>query len=74
MNIPNGTCALGEKGCFTYGKCYYNRNCENKVVTNADRFHAMSDQEQQRCVRRFWEIEDFADWLKQPAKDGDNDG
>lgn len=37
-------------------------------ITNADRFRAMSDEEQQKCVRRFWEIEDFADWLKQPAE------
>ena len=37
--------------------------------TNADRFRAMSDEEQQECVRRFWEIEDFADWLKQPAEE-----
>ena len=36
--------------------------------TNADRFRAMSDDEQQKCVRRFWEAEDFADWLKQPAE------
>ena len=36
-----------------------------KPDTNADRFRAMSDEEQQKCVRRFWEIEDFADWLKQ---------
>lgn len=38
--------------------------------TNADRFRAMSDEGQQKCVRRFWEIEDFADWLKQPVKEG----
>lgn len=44
MNISNGTCALGEKGCFTDGKCYYNRNCENRVVTHADRIRAMSDE------------------------------
>ena len=37
-------------------------------ITNADRFRAMSDEEQQNCIRKFWEIEDFADWLKQPAK------
>lgn len=37
--------------------------------TNADRFRAMSDEEQQKWVRGFWEIEDFADWLKQPAKE-----
>ena len=35
---------------------------------NADRFRSMSDEEQQKFVRRFWEIEDFADWLKQPAE------
>ena len=37
-------------------------------ITNADRFRVMSDEEQQNCIRKFWEIEDFADWLKQPAK------
>ena len=39
-----------------------------KPMTNADHFRAMSDEEQQNCVRKFWEIEDFADWLQQPAK------
>ena len=33
------------------------------VPTNADRFRAMSDEEQKNFVRGFWEIEDFADWL-----------
>ena len=42
---------------------------EKKPQTNADRFRAMSDDEQQKCVRRFWEIEDFADWLKQPVEE-----
>ena len=42
-----------------------------KPKTNADRFRAMSNQEQPRCVMGFWEIEDFADWLKQPVKDGE---
>ena len=37
-------------------------------ITNADRFRAMSDKEQQSFVRGFWEIEDFADWLQQPAE------
>ena len=41
------------------------------VPTNADRFRAMSNEEQQSFVRGFWEIEDFADWLQQPA-DGDD--
>lgn len=39
-----------------------------KAQTNADRFRAMSDKEQQSFVRGFWEIEDFADWLQQPAE------
>ena len=39
-------------------------------ITNADRFRIMSNEEQQNFVRKFWEIEDFADWLKQPADEG----
>ena len=39
-----------------------------RKATNADRFRAMSDKEQQSFVRGFWEIEDFADWLQQPAE------
>ena len=38
------------------------------INTNADLFRAMSDEEQQSFVRGFWEIEDFADWLQQPAE------
>ena len=37
-------------------------------MTNADRFRAMSNEEQQNFVRKFWEIEDFVDWLQQPAE------
>ncbi len=58
----NKKCSLGEcdqpKACAAYVP----------VVTNADRFRAMSNEEQQNFVRKFWEIEDFADWLKQTAK------
>ena len=39
-----------------------------KAQTNADRFRAMSNEEQQNFVRKFWEIEDFADWLQQPPR------
>ena len=39
------TCKLGEKGCWKDGKCYYSRDCENKVLTNADRIREMSDEE-----------------------------
>ena len=41
---------------------------QHKPQTNADRFRAMSNEEQQNFVRKFWEIEDFADWLQQPSK------
>lgn len=48
-------------------------NWRAKPMTNADRFRAMSDEEQQKCVRRFWEIEDFADWLQQPPRGNENE-
>lgn len=65
--------------CPDYAKCVKEsnlvikrKNCPKakteKRKTNADHFRVMSDEEQQKCVRRFWEIEDFADWLKQPAE------
>ena len=37
-------------------------------ITNADRFRVMSNEEQQNYVRKFWEIEDFADWLQRSPK------
>ena len=42
--------------------------CRTELITNADRFRDMSDEEQQNFVRKFLEIEDFADWLQQPAE------
>lgn len=42
-------------------------------ITNADRFRRMTDEEQQTFVRGFWEVEDFADWLKQPCKEERNE-
>lgn len=39
------TCKLGEKGCWNDGKCRATSNCVNKIVTNADRIRAMSDEE-----------------------------
>ena len=39
------TCKLGEKGCWQDGKCHYRNDCENKVLTNADRIRAMNDDE-----------------------------
>ena len=42
--------------------------CRTEHITNADRFRTMSDEEQQNFVRKFLKIEDFADWLQQPAE------
>lgn len=39
------TCKLGTKGCFADGRCHALGNCENKIVTNADRIRAMNDYE-----------------------------
>lgn len=39
------TCKLGEKGCWKDGKCHYIGDCENKVLTNADRIRSMTDDE-----------------------------
>ena len=45
------------------------RDCQHfREKTNANRFRDMSDKEQQSFVRGFWEIEDFAEWLQQPAE------
>lgn len=43
--LVDATCKLGEKGCFTDGRCHALGDCENKIVTNADRIRAMSDEE-----------------------------
>lgn len=48
--LVNATCKLGEKGCFKDGRCHALGDCENKIVTNADKIRAMTDEE-------------FADWL-----------
>jgi hypothetical protein len=43
--LVNATCKLGEKGCFKDGRCHALGGCENKIVTNADRIRAMTDEE-----------------------------
>ena len=67
MFRPFGVCTK-ELNLIEAEKAYNADKCPFKK-TNADRFRAMSDEEQQKCVRRFFEIEDFADWLKQPVGD-----
>ena len=54
---------------YKVDECDY-KDCpwRTEQITNADRFRAMSDQEQQSFVRGFWEIEDFAEWLQQTAE------
>ena len=43
--LVNATCKLGKQGCFEDGRCHALGACENKIVTNADRIRAMSDEE-----------------------------
>ena len=57
-------CTYFIRGECTASFCEYRR----KKQTNADHFRAMSDEEQQNFVNGFCEIEDFADWLQQPAE------
>lgn len=70
-------CKLGEKGCWKDGKCHYSHDCENKVLTNADRMVEML-QAMDACGLLDWWQEIFEDgvpsedyfkwWLKQPAE------
>ena len=76
MAIKYDNCKNCRSRCINAGKdrdfvCMNGVSCKiakAKPQTNADRFRAMSNEEQQNCIRKFWEIEDFADWLQQPAK------
>lgn len=78
------TCKLGKNGCWNDGKCRATSNCENKVITNADRIRAMSDEELAWELMT-WRLETEAkhhgvesnypntqksilEWLKQPAE------
>ena len=80
------TCKLGEKGCWKDGKCHYIHDCENKVLTNADRIRDMSDDELSWELM-LWRCEAVAKhngvssvypdtqktilkWLQKPAEDG----
>ena len=70
MSIKYDDCKCCYIPCVYAGKdrkfdCVHSVS-KTKPESNADRFRTMSDDEQQNCVRKFWEIEDFANWLKQP--------
>lgn len=69
------TCKLGENGCWNDGKCRATSNCENKVVTNADRIRSMTDEELEaflidvdldKAGSPF--ITEWGKWLQQPAE------
>ena len=76
MDIKYDNCKDCHSRCIHAGKerdfiCMNGVSCKittKKSQTNSDYFRAMSDEEQQNCVRKFLEIEDFVDWLKQPAE------
>ena len=85
--VVNATCLLGNKGCYENGKCHYMGNCEHKVLTNADRIRAMSDEELANiiagtpiceesymdCLLEGRDCETcLLEWLKQPAEVKDN--
>ena len=64
-------CKLGEKGCWKDGKCHYIHDCENKVLTNADRIRSMTDDELADLLREFATKPmqgSFLKWLQQPAE------
>jgi hypothetical protein len=82
--IMEATCKLGEKGCWNDGRCRATSKCDNKVITNADRIRAMSDEELAWELMT-WRLETEAkhqgiesnypntqksilEWLKQPVE------
>lgn len=80
----NATCLLGEKGCYKNGKCHYIGDCEHKVLTNAERIRAMSDEELATvldgdpmceghglgdCMNKDCK-KCILEWLQQPAEEG----
>ena len=73
------TCKLGAKGCWQDGKCHYRSDCENKVLTNADRIRNMNDEELAMCLYEIgydegWDEPEYAlMWLQQPAEKSDNE-
>ena len=77
--LVNATCKLGEKGCFKDGRCHALGDCENKIVTNADKIRAMTDKElaywimcpydSPYCIGTDQCIECTLEWLKQPAEE-----
>lgn len=74
------TCKLGTKGCFEDGRCHALGNCENKIVTNADRIRSMTDEElatellpmfEELCEDGIPSPEYMRFWLKQKVKEDD---
>lgn len=58
------SCKLGANGCWNDGKCRVTFNCENKVVTNADRIRSMTDEELAEFLCGVYdEDEDYAKFI-----------
>lgn len=76
--LVDATCKLGTNGCYTDGRCYYVGECENKIITNADRIRAMSDEELAEYLvyhNPYSTESNCLKWLKKPADmRGDNNG
>ena len=63
--------------------CHYSHDCENKVLTNADRIREMSDEELKEficsilqcefCKFAGWNGCELLEWLQQPAEEGKHD-
>ena len=69
------TCKLGENGCYSDGKCRCNCDCENRVITNADRIRSSGDDELADILYKFAHSnnkplnkKNLCEWLKQPAE------
>lgn len=55
--LVNATCKLVKKGCFEDGRCHALGACENKIITNADRIRAMSDEELVGYLMQFTDLD-----------------
>ena len=85
--MMTATCKLGENGCWNDGKCRVTSNCEHKVITNADRIRAMSDEELADFIQHIRintllaealgvpvSREKDLEFVRHPVKDGGGDG
>lgn len=64
------TCKLGANGCWNDGKCRAICDCEEKIMTNADRIRSMNDEKLADFISRtiIAHIDDALDILCAPHK------